>query len=262
MTASAGLFDTHIHLDLLAAPPFRTEMLLAARTAGITGFLVPGVAPAGWPELLRVAAQVEGAYAAPGAHPRFAACWDGKARRELEAMLLEPQVVAIGEIGLDGSPGMPAAADQERAFRDQLALARAFAKPVLLHSRRAIGRLLALLKQDGALPAGGILHGFSASFEVARQFLDRGFLLGFGGPLTYPNARRGPEVLQRLPAAAIVLESDAPDLPPWPHTGESNRPEWLGLVAARVAELRGWSRAETETITSANARRVLGLAGE
>lgn len=262
MTASAGLFDTHIHLDLLGAPPCRTDLLLAARTAGVTGFLVPGVAPAGWPDLRQIAAQVEGAYAAPGVHPKFAASWDARARRALEAMLMEPQVVAIGEIGLDGSPGMPAATDQERAFRDQLALARAFAKPVLLHSRRAIGRMLALLEQDDTLPAGGILHGFSASFEVARQFLDLGFVLGFGGPLTYPNARRGPEVLPRLPAEAIVLESDAPDLSPWPHVGEPNRPEWLGLVATRVAELRGWSRLETETITSANARRVLRLGGK
>ncbi|GAB6083429.1 TatD family hydrolase [Desulfuromonas carbonis] len=206
--------------------------------------------------------QVEGAYAAPGLHPRCAASWDGMARQQLELLLREPQVVAIGEIGLDGSPGMPAVADQERAFRDQLALARAFAKPVLLHSRRAIGRLLALLEQEEPLPAGGILHGFNSSIEVARRFLDLGLVLGFGGPLTYPNARRGPEVLPHLPAEAIVLESDAPDLAPWPHVGELNRPEWLGLVATRVAELRGWSRRETAMITSANARRVLRLGDE
>lgn len=258
MTGPAGLFDTHIHLDLLAD---RRALLDSAGAAAVTGFLVPGVAPAGWAELLRVVALTAGAYAAPGVHPQCAACWDGRVRGELESLLKEPQVVAIGEIGLDGSPGMPAAAEQERAFREQLALARAFAKPVLLHSRRAVGRVLSLLETEAPLPAGGILHGFSASSEVARQFLDLGFVLGFGGPLTYPNARRGPTVLQQLPAEAIVLESDAPDLPPWPHLGESNRPEWLGLVASRVGELRGWSPLETETITRANALRVLRLAG-
>lgn len=258
MTAPPRLFDTHLHLDLLPEPPMRARQMQAARAAGVAGALLPGVVPADWPGLLAAAAAEPGCFAAPGVHPLAAKEWNEEVRRQLENLLSHPRVLAVGEIGLDGSPGMPPLEVQERAFRDQLALARAFAKPVLIHCRRATGRLLDLV-EEVAIPSGGIVHAFGGSLETAHRLLDLGFLLGFGGALTYPNARRGPSVLQALPAAAIVLETDAPDLAPWPQVGAANRPEWLLLVARRVAELRGWSLAETARITGANTGRLLGL---
>lgn len=254
-----SLFDTHVHLDLLPDDWSLEEEVGLARQAGVSRFLLPGVHPSGWPQLLATAREINEAWAAPGVHPLAADCWDRDLSLQLERLLADEKVAAIGEIGLDAMPGMPAAPRQEKALRAQLQMARATGKPVLLHCRKATGRLLTLLKEEGAHRCGGIWHGFSGSLETARAAMDLGFALAFGGPLTWPGARRGPETLQALPAEWIVLESDAPDLAPHPHRGQPNHPAWVPLVAARVAALRGWSLAETARITTANAMRVLKI---
>jgi TatD DNase family protein len=130
---------------------------------------------------------------------------------------------------------------QEQAFRAQLRLAIAAGRPVLIHCRQAAGRLLQILREEGAERVGGIFHAFSGSLETARQGIRLGFAIGVGGTLTYPNARRLPEVVREVPAEWLVLETDAPDLAPHPHRGEVNRPAWLPLIARQVAELRRWS---------------------
>ncbi|MBE0597778.1 MAG: TatD family hydrolase [Desulfuromonadales bacterium] len=250
------LLDSHLHLDFFPQPEAE---LRAATAAGVGGFVVPGVWRQGWPRLLQLAQQFTVVRAALGLHPQAAGQWSPETERELAAWLQRPEVVAVGEIGLDGSPGYPPAELQERAFRGQLRLALAAGRPVLLHCRRATERVLTILREEGGQRSGGIWHAFSGSPQTAARVIDLGFALGFGGPLTWPNARRGPEVLTRLPDEWIVLESDAPDLPPHPHQREENRPAWLPLIAARVADLRGWSLEQTARITTTNARRVLKL---
>lgn len=256
---AATLFDTHVHLD---APPLFRDLALQidrARKCLVQGFLLPGIRPEGWPNLLAIADATVGALAAPGIHPGFAAAWNEEAETELAKLLVHPGVVAVGEIGLDGLLPSPSMAVQEVAFRGQLRLAAAAELPVLIHCRRATGRIFDILKEERAGKVGGILHAFSGSLETAHRAIDLGFVLGIGGPLTYPNARRLPEVLNQIPAEAIVLETDAPDLPPHPHRGETNRPEYLVLVARKVAEIRGWSLQETARITTTNARRILKI---
>jgi TatD DNase family protein len=253
------LFDTHVHLDRLPGPTPVEVQMEQARQAGVGGAVVPGVERAGWPGLLAVVRRTPGAWAAPGLHPLAAGSWDADCRRELEGLLFDPVTVAVGEIGLDGVPGAPPMDQQERAFREQLQLAVTAGKPVLIHCRRASGRLLELLREERAGRVGGILHAFSGSIETARAALRLGFGIGFGGPVTYSDARRAVAVLQALPAEAIVLETDAPDLAPHPHRGQDNRPAWLPLIAARVGTLRNWSLPETARITTANARRILKL---
>jgi TatD DNase family protein len=105
-----------------------------------------------------------------------------------------------------------------------------------------------------------MFHAFSGSLETALDGIRLGFAIGIGGTVTYPNARRLPEVVKMVPAEWLVIETDAPDLAPHPHRGETNRPAWLPLVARRVAELRGWSEAEMARITTENARRILKIA--
>ncbi len=253
------LFDTHLHLDAFADPlPIWRE----AREAGVDGALLPGVSPGGWQALLRLCTPGSGLRAAPGVHPQNAGEWSDETCRHLEGLLADRRVVAIGEIGLDGLLAAPSREEQESAFRDQLRLALAAGLPVLIHCRRADGRLLEMLRQERAQRVGGILHAFSGSPETAREAIRLNFAIGFGGPLTYPNARRAPEVLRQVPADAIVLETDAPDLTPHPLRGTENRPALLPLIASRVAELRGWSEEETARITTANARRVLKISDE
>jgi TatD DNase family protein len=260
MTAPpATFFDTHVHLDLLPEHfDLREEVALAERE-GICRFLVPGVEPSGWQRLLAVATSVPGGLAAPGVHPLAAHHWDEACRTNLKRMLEHSKVVAIGEIGLDGLLDFPTADIQEGAFRAQLRLARQAGVPVVLHSRKAAGRTVAILREEKATENGGIWHGFSGSRETAMEAIGLGFALAFGGPLTWPGARRAPEVLKGLPADWILLESDAPDLTPHPHRGEPNRPAYLALVAERMASLRGWSLEETARITTENACRILKI---
>ncbi len=253
------LFDTHVHLDMLPAGFDLAEEVALAERRGVRRFLIPGVSPRGWPHLVSVASQVAGGLTAPGLHPLAAHLWSESTADELTGLLAAENAVAIGEIGLDGQLDFPPAGVQEKAFRGQLRLARETGLPVVLHCRKATGRLLEILREEGAGECGGIWHGFSGSRETAAAAIELGFALAFGGPLTWPDARRAPEVLKMLPAEWIVLESDAPDLPPHPHRGEPNRPAYLALVAERVAALRDWSPEETARITTANACRVLKL---
>lgn len=252
------LIDTHIHLDYLGDLP---QVLATARAAGIGGWVVPGVEPARWPQLLAAVAATPGAWAAPGVHPQVAAQWGAEAEVALRRLAGDPRTVAIGEVGLDRRTG-PDPAIQETAFREMIGIARAAGLPLLLHSRGATGRLLEILRRERAAEVGGIAHAFSGSLEVARQLIELGFALGIGGVVTFPEARRLAEVVRVVPAEWLVLESDAPDLPPHPHRGQANRPEWLTLIAARVAALRGWSAADAARFTTANARRVLRLPRE
>lgn len=252
------LFDTHIHLDLLA--DLHREVN-AARKIGINQFLVPGVRPTVWPELLQTTDAIAGAVAAPGVHPMAAREWNRTTREQLLACLQRTGSVAIGEIGLDSMIDIPQAL-QESVLREQLRIAIDCRLPVILHCRRATGRLLQILQQERVDRVGGIMHAFSGSLETAREAINLGFALAIGGPVTYPEARRIPEVASQLPAEWLVLETDAPDLAPHPHRGATNRPIWLQYIHHRLAELRGWTPEETAAITSSNARRVLCLPEE
>lgn len=250
----SSFFDTHVHLEEF--DPLGTE-LAAARTAGIGHFLIPGVAPAGWDRILAAARAASEVWAAPGVHPRAADQWNDATAHRLRNLLAEPKVAAIGEIGLDRMLPGPPLDIQERAFRAQLRLARENGLPVLIHCRKAWRQTLDILREEKAPESGGILHAFSGSLETALEGISLGFVIAFGGPLTYPNGRRIPEVLKAIPAAAIVLETDAPDLSPHPHRGERNRPVHLLVIARKTAEIRGWTLAETAAITTANALRIL-----
>lgn len=229
-----------------------------ARRAGVGAFLVPGVRRSGWPGLSRLVRSSPAIWGAPGLHPLAAHEWNGEAQGELEETLVAERMAAVGEIGLDAFLDVPAEV-QERAFRGQLRLAVAAGLPVLIHCRKATERLLTILRQEGAGRVGGIFHAFSGSVETARQAIALGFAIAFGGTLTYPDARRPPEVLRSLPPEWIVVETDAPDIPPHPHRGCDNRPSWLPLVAGKMAQIRGWTVQETAEITTANARRILKL---
>jgi TatD DNase family protein len=253
----AALFDTHVHLN--AAPLIENldREIDRARQAGVESFLIPGVRWKEWPQMLSVARAVPGALVAPGLHPLAAAEWNEEVAAGLIDLFSNTLTAAVGEIGLDALIDSPDMEVQERAFRSQLRLAVEAQLPVLIHCRRATGRLLAILREEKAQRVGGIFHAFSGSIETAMEAIRLGFVLGFGGPLTYPNARRIPEVLRQVPKDAIVLETDAPDMPPHPHRGEPNAPANLPLIARRMAEVRGWSEEETARVTTENARRIL-----
>ncbi len=256
---SPGFFDTHIHLDYFKPQQHLDEEIGLAHQAGIRFFLIPGVNRDNWDAIFSVADTIKGTWAAPGIHPMAADQWDSASEQTLKNIIPHPRVVAIGEIGLDNSPNYPPAEIQEKAFRAQLQIAAENNLPVLIHCRKAWRRTLDILREERADVRGGILHAFSASKEIAMEAISLNFALGFGGTVTFPNARRIVEVLKSIPQDYIVLETDAPDMSPHPHRGEPNRPIRLKLIAGKVAEIRNWSLEQAMSITTKNAFRSLNL---
>ena len=248
-------FDTHLHLDAFDDPE---RVLNEARAAGIDNWVVPGVSPDGWARIDALAGGCSGVYSAPGIHPMSADRFRPEIAAELRNLLAHPRAVAVGEVGLDRPVDVPWPV-QEQVFAAMIRLAREMDKPLLVHARESIDRLLKIMQREGADQVGGVFHAFSGSVETAQRIIDAGFLLGIGGVVTWPGARRLPEVVRTVPAAALLLETDAPYLTPAPHRGASNRPVYLALVAAKVAELRSWSIEETLRVTTENARRLFRL---
>lgn len=261
--------DTHCHLD---APEFdadRDAVVARARAAGVTGLVLPAVALA-HVEAVRALAHRHGAVYAMGIHPMWV---DRAGAGDLDALRAalrrhrdDPRLVAVGEIGLDGFVAQPALETQRPWYRAQLEIAHEVGLPVLLHVRRSADALLHGLRR---VPVRGIAHAFNGSLQQAHAFLDRGFKLGFGGAMTFERARQIRRLAVALPLEAIVLETDAPDIPPqWLYRTASeraagqlsrNEPAQLPRIAQVLADLRGLSLAELAQATAANAREVLRL---
>jgi len=251
------LIDTHCHLDVAEFDADRDQVLARTRTAGVNGVVVPGIDAAGWPKLLGLCAAEPDLYPALGLHPMYL---PRHGERDLDALaraLDVSRAVAVGEIGLDFHDPAADAEAQRRLCAAQLAIARDAGLPVLLHVRKAHDAMLKLLREAGV--RGGIAHAFNGSLEQARQYLDLGFGLGFGGMLTFERSSKLRRLARELPLEAIVLETDAPDLTVASHRYERNSPEYLPEVLAALAEVRDADPADLAARTTANAREVLDL---
>jgi TatD DNase family protein len=251
------LIDTHCHLDVAEFDPDRQAVLARARANGVAAIVVPGVMAPGWDYLWRFCAADPGLHPALGLHPVYLDQHQAADLAALERLLSERRPVAVGEIGLDYFVTGLDRQRQQALFEAQLEMARDAGLPVILHVRKAHDAVLATLRRIRV--PGGIAHAFNGSLQQARQYLDLGFKLGFGGMLTYERSRRLRLLARELPAEAIVLETDAPDLTVAQHRGERNSPEYLPHCLAALAEARGESREDLARQTSANARAVLGL---
>lgn len=259
MTAAvdpAVLIDTHCHLDAAEFGDHQAELLLAARTAGVHRIVIPSVACANFADVRALCEQHPDCFPAYGIHPMFTDDATPAHLMTLRDYLRNHQPVAVGEIGLDFFIAHYDQPKQERFFAEQLKLAREFDLPVLLHTRRATDTVLKHLRQITV--RGGISHAFSGSRQQAEEFIKLGFKLGFGGTMTYPRATRIRELAKTLPLSCIVLETDAPDMPPeFVVRGLPNKPEYLRRIAETLADLRGISVAETAQTTTENALYVL-----
>ena len=273
--AAMRLIDTHAHIDLprFGDATVQREAALRAQTADVVAVVVPGVEPATWDAMLATAARL-GAEApnvrfhtALGIHPQVLPeidpAEDGACCGDLEARIcaLPDGVVAIGECGLDFGPGVLAGASRERqvaVLRAHFALARRTGMPLLLHCLYAHAALLELLRAEPPPPS--VLHSWSGSAEMARQFLKLGHYLSFAGSITLPRARRPLESARAVPADRLLIETDSPDQTPFALRPRRNEPAFLREVAAAVAAARGEGLAEVAERTTANARRLLHLA--
>jgi TatD DNase family protein len=265
--------DTHCHLDASEFDADRGLVVAHARDAGVAMQVLPAVAVSNFSQVHTLAHEHRLAYAL-GLHPMAVPSADeGDPEHLRDALVMhrkDPRLVAVGEIGIDAfAPACTtpeAMARQQRFLAAQLKLAREFALPVILHVRRSVDQVLAALRRTEV--PGGIAHAFNGSPEQAMVFVAMGFRLGFGGAMTFERALQLRRLAQSLPASAIVLETDAPDIPPhWLYkTREAreagaatarNEPGELPRIAQTLAELRGASLAEVATLTLHNACAAL-----
>ena len=261
--------DTHCHLDAPEFAPDRDAVRAAAQAAGVKHLVIPAVQRSHWLGVIALAHRHGDSYAL-GIHPLYtpgAQESDIAALRELLSRQRgDPHLVAVGEIGLDFFvPGL----DEQRQiwfYEQQIRLAREFGLPVILHVRKSSDRLLKTLRQHRVV--GGIAHAFNGSVQQAQAFIDLGFKLGFGGAITYERALKLRELAASLPLQALVLETDAPDIPPhWLYTtaeqraagqpqGRNSSAE-LPRIAAEIAQLRGMSIDQLAQVGTDNARAAL-----
>jgi TatD DNase family protein len=277
MPIDAPWIDTHCHLD---APEFdadRSDVITRAQAAGVGIMVIPAVMPSTFETACDAAEQCQGAYAL-GIHPLYVRAVPDDAlallARALQVHAADPRLVAVGEIGLDWFvPHLQDEASralQERFYLAQLDLAVRHKLPVILHVRRSADGLLKHLRRlrDAGRPVpGGIAHAFNGSAQQAQAFVELGFKLGFGGAMTFERALQIRRLAAELPAEAIVLETDAPDIPPhWLYKtadqralGElsRNEPAELPRMAQTLAQLRGCSLDQIRAQTRVNALSVL-----
>jgi TatD DNase family protein len=269
--------DSHCHLDAAAFDADRAAVRAQARAAGVAHCVLPAVEVANF-GTVRALAHAEGDSYCLGIHPLYVKSATEEDLQALQAQLTahqgDPRLVAVGEIGLDYFvPELqtgPLAERQEVFYREQLKLARQFGLPVVLHVRRSADRLLKHLREigQGGYRWCGIAHAFNGSDAQAQAFIRMGFKLGFGGALTYERARQLRHLAQSLPLDAIVLETDAPDMPPhWLYTTAEQRlagaaqgrntPAELPRIAAVLAQLRGVPVEVVRDATTRNAHAAL-----
>ncbi len=255
------LFDSHAHLHDTKFRKDRADVFARAREAGVTRFLTLGDSLRASREAIALAEAEEGVFAAAGIHPSSAASWDAETAGELEELLAHPKVPVLGEIGLDyyWDKDPRTIERQQICFREQLRMARRLGKPVSIHSRDSNEDVLRILAEEDAGEPGGVLHCFVGSYEEARRGVDLGFHLGVGGIATYPKLGDLRETLRRIGPDRLLLETDAPYLPPQPRRGKRNEPAFLRFTAEAIAEVLSLPLEVFAETTSRNAERALRL---
>ncbi len=262
------LFDTHLHLNRREFAGEVPDVLARAAAAGVTRFLNVGYDLESSEASLALAAGDPRIWAAVGIHPhdaRLLADPDGRltaaGRAHLERLAelaRHARVVALGEIGLDFFRDLSPRPAQRTALTVQLELADRLELPVIFHIRDAYAETVALVESMGVPRRGAVLHAFAGDAATVAWARERGLRLGIGGPVTYKNSRL-PELLAACQPEDLLLETDAPWLPPVPHRGRRNEPAYLALVAARLAGIYGLSFAELARRTSRSAEQLFGL---
>lgn len=254
------LIDSHCHFDFSAFDPDRQDIWRQCQKLGLQRLLIPGVSPEQWGQAANLCKNNPDFFYGAGLHPWWLKHVKISGPQLAEAIsreLQKPDCKAIGECGLDTLMGLPVE-QQLPLLHAQLALAKEEQRPIILHCVKAHNALIRALKKY-ALSAGGVIHAYSGSYEQATQYWRMGFYLGVGGTITYSRANKTRDAVSRLPLEALLLESDAPDMPLEGHQGQRNSPAALVSIAQTLAELRGQPLIEIAQQTSANARLIFKI---
>ena len=264
--------DSHCHFDFPAFDQDREALWEHCRALGIRQLLVPGVEPAQWQRACSCAERFNGLYYSVGLHPWFIEAalagheqsvddWERGLSDQAEAYLKHPRCVAIGECGLDKTIATPLDLQLD-ILNLHLSWCKKWQMPIILHCVKAHTELLGVLKKHqvqmprSALTKFGVIHAFSGSPEIAMEYHKLGFCLGAGGTITYERARKTRRAFASLPKEAIVLETDAPDMPLHGRQGSRNSPEFLPEIASVLADIRGVNVADIARDTEKNFEQV------
>lgn len=253
------IFDTHAHYDDEQFDEDRDELLTSMKAHGVEAVTNIGASLASSRSTIELTERYPFVYGAIGVHPNEVEELDEAGIGWLKENCALPGIVAVGEIGLDYYWDEPDRDIQKKWFMRQLELAREVKLPVVIHSRDAAKDTLDIMNAFHAENLGGVIHCFSYTKEMAREYLSMGFYLGIGGVLTFKNARKLKEVVEYMPMEQMVLETDCPYLSPVPNRGKRNSSLNLPYVVEEVARIKGISEDEVIKITNRNAKTMYRL---
>lgn len=252
------LFDTHAHLNDDAFDTDREAVIESLAEYGVDRVIDVACDMRTVDKTLALLEKYPFIYGTAGMHPHDASAMDNALMDRLKQVLSHKKMLALGEIGLDYHYDFSPREVQRKWFAEQLELARELDMPVTLHIREAFGDCMDILKahKNGLR---GVMHCYSGSVETAYECLDLGLAFSFGGAVTFKNAKKPIEVIEKLPLESILLETDCPYMTPVPYRGKRNDPSFIGLVAERIAEVKGMSAEELSKVTFENANRVFEI---
>ena len=252
------IIDTHAHYDSEQFDEDREELLLSMEAKQVGIIVNMGASLGGCAASIALAEKYPFIYAGVGVHPDEVGELNEKTFSELKVMLGHEKVVCLGEIGLDYHWMVQEKDVQKKWFIRQLDLARELNMPVNIHSRDAAEDTFYTMKEYGQ-GLGGIIHCFSGSAELAKEYVEMGFHIGVGGVVTFKNGKKLKRVVEEIPLSAIVLETDCPYMAPTPFRGQRNNSSYIHYVVEEIARLKSLTTEEVEKATEANERRVYRL---
>ena len=252
------IIDTHCHLNEPCYDNDRDLIIKHFEENNIQSAFVVGTYLETCQSAIELTEKYNNIFAIVGMYPENAHLYNKQFEEYLESLLSNPKVVAVGEIGLDFHTEGYNQQLQEEIFARQIRLAHKYNLPLSIHTRDAFERTLAVLKENREFLTGGVIHCFSGSPEIAKEFIKLGFKLGFGGVCTFKNAKKTVDTLKAVNVKDILIETDAPYLAPMPHRGERNEPKYINLVLDKIAEIKVMNKKELEQQILDNTIKTFG----
>ncbi|CAN5575676.1 hypothetical protein BH20ACT23_BH20ACT23_12270 [soil metagenome] len=252
-------FDSHCHLHICEREVPLGDLLTRARTNGVEQVVTIGIEIASSARALAIAREHQGVFASAGVHPNDATAWNDEAAKRVDELLAHDEVVAVGETGLDFYRDHTPHAVQHAAFRDHIELAKRHGKPLVIHTRESTTAAIEDLESVDP-PERLIFHCWSGNADELKRTLDLGAHVSFAGNVSFKSAGDLRVAARLIPSDRLLVETDSPFLAPVPHRGKPNEPAFVAAVGKAVAEARGEDEGDVARATTANARRIFGLA--
>ena len=251
-------FDSHCHLHICEQEASLDDLLTRARMTGVQQMVAIGIEVASSERALAIAREHEGVYSSAGVHPNDATEWTEETGKQIDELLAQDEVVAVGETGLDFYRDYTPHDVQRAAFRDHIELAKGHSKPLVIHTRDSTSAAIEELEAVGP-PGKLIFHCWSGNTDELTRALELGAHVSFAGNVSFKSAGNLRDVARLVPDDRLLVETDSPYLAPVPHRGKPNEPGFVAAVGRAVAEARGQDEADIARATTANARRIFGL---